>query len=574
MTNQLPEEVIRVHEKSLRLLDESQEQLKLMSETFRKAVVRLTIAARCDDQRLNEILDQIKSVVRNDIDLNQLDVYLDDLLVEVNRNEKDPESTEHAGFGKCLRQDLGRFDFSAQAEPYRKRIQVLADNDMADDELSIELLEIVNDIVAESGNKGTAQDIELSEVKSYADEMRASLELGNDVNDESSVTAILEELADDIAHYAHYRQVDEKRTNGTVASDATGATAGVSEALIDLLNGMNLPESTRQDHQSICRQLDSQFESTEQWKAVIENIAALINKSIGVLQGEKRELQAFIKKITDQLAEIDQYVRQSRQERIDTVNESSKLKDSVDNNVEAIKDTVNTADDIAQLKDDVQEHLSEIRKRVEEHQLAETEREEISKQGYAHIISELARTQKETLMLKEQLQESQQKMLRDPLTGLPNRLAYEERVAVEINRSKRNKAPLCLAMWDVDHFKKVNDNYGHDAGDRVLKLLAKIIVSRVRKVDMFARIGGEEFVLLMPDTAIEDALNLNNQLRQNLEDSGFHYKGSPCPITSSVGIATFEESDTPEQILLKADKALYTSKREGRNRCTVYSHSS
>jgi diguanylate cyclase len=161
-------------------------------------------------------------------------------------------------------------------------------------------------------------------------------------------------------------------------------------------------------------------------------------------------------------------------------------------------------------------------------------------------------------------------MLRDPLTGLPNRLAYEERIALEINRSSRSDAPFCLAMWDIDHFKHINDTYGHDAGDRVLKLLAKIIVDRVRKVDMFARIGGEEFVLLMPDTPIDHALDLNNHLRIKLEESGFHYQGSPCQITSSVGIAAFEANDTPEQLLKNADNALYQSKREGRNRCTVY----
>lgn len=574
MMSQLPEEVIRVHEKSLRMLDESQEQLKNISEIFRKAVVRLTIAARGDDERLNSVLEQIKSTVKNEIDIDQMDVYLDKLLVEINRTENSADSSEVHGFHGCLQQNLGRFEFSTHAEPYKKKIQTLIDSQPGDEELSIHLLELVNAIVNETGNHGSENEIELSEVKSYAHEMRSSLEIGTDVNDESTVKAILEELADDIALHAHNRLISKRRESDSVVSDERSATEGVSEALIDLLNDMNLPESTRQDHQSICRQLDGHLEGAKQWKVVIENIGALINKSIGVLQDEKQELQAFIKKITDQLAEIDQYVRQSRQERIDTVNESSKLKDSVDTNVVAIQDSVSTADDIAQLKYDVQGHLSEIRKRVEEHQQAESEREELSKQGYAHIISELTRTQKETLMLKEQLQESQQKMLRDPLTGLPNRLAYEERIAVEINRSKRNKAPLCLAMWDVDHFKKVNDTYGHDAGDRVLKLLAKIIVTRIRKVDMFARIGGEEFVLLMPDTAIDDALNLNNQLRRSLENSGFHYKGSPCPITSSVGIAALEGHNTPEQILQNADRALYQSKREGRNRCTVFAHNS
>ncbi len=173
-------------------------------------------------------------------------------------------------------------------------------------------------------------------------------------------------------------------------------------------------------------------------------------------------------------------------------------------------------------------------------------------------------------MLKEQLHESQKKMLRDPLTGLANRMAYEERIAVEINRCKRNSEPLCLAMWDIDHFKKINDTYGHDAGDRVLKFLSKIIHMRLRKVDMFARIGGEEFALLMPDTDLKNALGLNNHLRRCLEHSGFHYKGTPCPITASVGITRIETHDNPETAMRKADEALYQSKGAGRNRCTVF----
>lgn len=573
MTNKLPDEVVKVHEKSLRLLDKSQEQLQHVSEVLRKAVVRLTIAARSEDKQLNEILEQIKSSVRNDIDLEQLSLYLDKLVIEINRSEDSAIPVSLSGFYTCLKQDLEGFDFPSLAEPYQARIQAFVDNELADNDISMQLLELVNDIAGEAGNNGAAHDVEFSNVKTFDSKVRASLALDSKENDDSDVSTILDELAHDITQYAQNNTDSEAPDSERVISDGGSTVQNISETLIELLNRINLPESTRQDHQSINRQLDSKLEGAEQWKAVIEDIAALINKSIGVLQDEKKELQAFIKIITDQLAGIDQYVRQSRQDRIDTVNESSKLKDSVDTNVVAIQETVGSTDDIAQLKNNVEDHLSEIKKSVEEHQLAETEREEMSKQGYAHIISELARTQKETLMLKEQLQESQQKMLRDPLTGLPNRLAYEERIAVEINRTKRKNEPFCLAMWDIDHFKKVNDTYGHEAGDRVLKLLSNIIQTRVRKVDMFARIGGEEFVLLMPDTAIEGALNLNNDLRKSVENSEFHYKGARCPITSSVGIAVFEEYDTPEQILIKADKALYQSKREGRNRCTIYKHS-
>ena len=570
MFSKLPDEVVKVHEKSLRLLDESQEQLNHVSEMLRKAVVRLSNAARGDDDRRNKVLDDIKSTVNDDIDLHRLGEKLDSLLVDVNQTEGGSATAHAGGFCSILQQDLGRLDFSPQAQPYKRRIQDLLDGQASDHEMSIALLELVNDITHEASQNDSPSDQSISEVKSFADEIRSSLALNLEVNDAGSVTAILEELADDVADFAQKRDIQQYENPAVRGADNGSEAKSISEALIVLLNTVNLPESTRQDHQSICRQLDGQLEGADQWKSVINDIAALINKSISSLQGEKIELEAFIKKFTDQLAEMDQYVRESRQQRIDTANESTILKDSVDGDVVAIQETVKSADNIDQLKNDVQGHLSQIRKRVEEHRLSEIKREEMSTQGYANIIDELARTQKETERLKEQLQESQRKMLRDPLTGLPNRLAYEERIVLEINRSVRSNGPFCLAMWDIDHFKHINDTYGHDAGDRVLKLLAKIIVERVRKVDMFARIGGEEFVLLMPDTPIDHALDLNNQLRIKLEESGFHYKGSPCQITSSVGIAAFEDNDTPEQLLKKADNALYQSKREGRNRCTVH----
>jgi diguanylate cyclase len=129
---------------------------------------------------------------------------------------------------------------------------------------------------------------------------------------------------------------------------------------------------------------------------------------------------------------------------------------------------------------------------------------------------------------------------------------------------------LCLALWDIDHFKKINDRYGHGVGDRVLKLFADIIQSRIRKVDLFARIGGEEFVLIMPDTSIENALNLNNTLRVMLEECNFHYEEQHCQITSSVGLAEFRRGDEADIVLERADKALYHSKNNGRNQCTVY----
>jgi diguanylate cyclase len=235
-----------------------------------------------------------------------------------------------------------------------------------------------------------------------------------------------------------------------------------------------------------------------------------------------------------------------------------------------IQNKVSSADDIDVLKEGISIHLKKIREEVEENDLVEKEKEKMSAESYANITGELSSTQEELAELKEQLEETKSQLLHDSLTGLYNRLAYEDRVEVEFSRSRRIKSPLCLAMWDIDYFKKVNDNYGHDVGDRVLKAFSDVIMKRIRKTDMFARIGGEEFVLLMPDTSSDVALTLNNELRETFMKCKFSYEDTTFSATSSVGIADFTEGDTPESVLKKADLALYASKDTGRNCCTVF----
>ena len=122
----------------------------------------------------------------------------------------------------------------------------------------------------------------------------------------------------------------------------------------------------------------------------------------------------------------------------------------------------------------------------------------------------------------------------------------------------------------MDHFKTINENYGHDVGDQILKVFADIIHTRVRKVDLFARIGGEEFALLMPDTPMDMALMLNQKLRVMVEQCDFQHEGKPVAITSSVGLAEFQQGDEIISVLQRADQALYWSKHDGRNKCTVY----
>ncbi|MEM9058329.1 MAG: GGDEF domain-containing protein, partial [Pseudomonadota bacterium] len=123
------------------------------------------------------------------------------------------------------------------------------------------------------------------------------------------------------------------------------------------------------------------------------------------------------------------------------------------------------------------------------------------------------------------------------------------------------------AIWDIDFFKRVNDSYGHQAGDRLLAAVARLLSDSTRVEDFVARLGGEEFVVLFPATDLAAARPLVERLREKIAAAKFHFRGSPLPVTVSCGLTEFRAGDTPTAVYERADKALYEAKSAGRNRC-------
>jgi diguanylate cyclase len=155
----------------------------------------------------------------------------------------------------------------------------------------------------------------------------------------------------------------------------------------------------------------------------------------------------------------------------------------------------------------------------------------------------------------------------DPLTGAANRKSFDERFAQEIGRRARGGAPMAILLWDIDDFKVVNDSYGHRAGDRVLQSVAGCFKAAVRGSDFVARIGGEEFVVLLSGLKLGDALPIANQLRMAVESLRFHFRGTPVRVTVSCGVTELHGADAAEAAFDRADAALYRAKRGGKNLC-------
>ena len=151
----------------------------------------------------------------------------------------------------------------------------------------------------------------------------------------------------------------------------------------------------------------------------------------------------------------------------------------------------------------------------------------------------------------------------DSLTGIYNRYKTNEEIEIEIGRNKRYDEKFALAMFDIDHFKRVNDTYGHEIGDYVLQEISAIVTKEIRESDRFGRWGGEEFMLILPKLNKAEALHVSEKLRSKIENHEFKDVGR---ITISIGVSIFESSDTKESLLKRVDNALYRAKDEGRNR--------
>jgi diguanylate cyclase len=200
-----------------------------------------------------------------------------------------------------------------------------------------------------------------------------------------------------------------------------------------------------------------------------------------------------------------------------------------------------------------------------------------------YLIAENNKMRKETNNLQSHLDESHQQIenlrenlevaeetgMRDPLTSLWNRRAFDHMLELQVETAAKNNTPICLILADVDHFKKVNDGFGHLIGDEILRLVAGTISKNVKGRDFVARFGGEEFALILPQTALDNALKLALQVRHQLEIQKWFVSKRNQPvgtITASFGVAQLLLGESKEALVGRADSKLYEAKLAGRNR--------
>lgn len=336
----------------------------------------------------------------------------------------------------------------------------------------------------------------------------------------------------------------------------------IEDTLLGLLDDLTLPERHRPQAEAMRDRLQNGLN----WYELIPILDDLATLMLAITDSGQHEFEAYLQHLNERLESFQSNLQAASDGHADNRSAAREMDTQIREQVDGLQSSMQEAADLEDLKHVLENHLEGLLGTMDQHQKQRDEREHEIAARLQSLAERVAHMEQEALGYREHLEEQRQKALIDPLTSLPNRAAWSERLEHEVHHCQQHGNTLLLAMLDLDHFKRINDNYGHLAGDKVLKIIASVLRKRLRGTDFIARFGGEEFVMLMPDTSLVTGAKLLETLRASIEACPFHFKGERVTITLSVGFTALKTAEHSDQALKRADQALYRAKNGGRNR--------
>ncbi|WP_344805602.1 GGDEF domain-containing protein [Allohahella marinimesophila] len=350
--------------------------------------------------------------------------------------------------------------------------------------------------------------------------------------------------------------------------DATPSTPGLSafgehvqKTLLHLLSSMTLPDSAVRDLEK-AREKILAGASDSELMLLLDEVAALVIAALGKGQ---RDFETFLRSLDDRLSGIHAFITEAHKHQEEALGSKQSFRKAIKDQVSTIQSDVAEADSLSHLQASVRTHLDSLITSLDAFVEHEDQREQTLLSSLASLKVKTAELESQTAELKIRLKEERNRALTDGLTGVPNREAFETRILEEFERWSRYRNPLTVAVCDIDLFKRINDSYGHLAGDRVIQIVAKELAKRLRRTDFFARYGGEEFVIIFPETKLEAAEVALEKMRKVVSELPFHFRGEQVQVTVSFGVTEFTEGDTRQSAFDRADGAMYSAKDNGRN---------
>jgi len=469
-----------------------------------------------------------KAIARISISAKGINDQLDKLLQKIQKNSRDKNDA-------ALDLDLEELSNLLAKMDVTQPVQ-LTEESNSDEDFHSYLLRLINQLQFDT------------DYNTRIDEFKASI--GNMDNDQclSGLAEILNEL---LLH-----EPSDK--------------ASIQLVLISLIEKISLAHGSSKKLDSIKEKLDSDFDNTD-WGSYLDDIISEIHSIIHGINHEKIEMESLIVDVTRQLNEISSVLTDEQTDSLEGRKDATNLQNLMTENVDNIQTQVNKENDIHKLKSSIKDHLVSIKSGVSSFVERDNVRFKKAEKRNSQLQQQIKFMEKESDELQQKLSENRQKLMFDTLTGVRSRLSYDEVLEQELSRWSRYQEAFSFAILDIDHFKRVNDQFGHNAGDKALKIVAKMMSKHIRKTDFLFRIGGEEFVLLLPKTTLQNAQPLVEKIRSSVGSSSFHFKQQRVDISLSAGLTSICSEDSAESIYERADKALYEAKNNGRDQLILKS---
>lgn len=342
----------------------------------------------------------------------------------------------------------------------------------------------------------------------------------------------------------------------------SNVAAHIETILLGLLGELRVLDEQRPR----CDRLREQITQGLNWyelAAVLDELSGLV---LAGQQSRQTEFEAYLKQLNTRLAQFQGNLEQAQTAYSGSAASGAELEGTIREQVANLHEDVRSSEDLNALKANVEAKLDALLSNVDQARLMREQREEEVAAHLGTMVERIQVMELEAQTFRSHLEQQSLRAMLDSLTGLANRAGLQKRMEEEYERWQRYGGQLLLAVLDVDHFKQINDRFGHLAGDKVLRLIAQQLSRRLRKTDFIGRFGGEEFVLLMPGTSLEQGKDVLEQLRLDIRDCPFHFKNDRVTVTISLGYTAFSHGDKLEQVFDRADQAMYKAKQQGRDR--------
>ncbi len=503
-------------------------------ETLRKAVSRTSMMAEGIDPQLDLALKEIRNSIASNVDS-----------VAVNKVLKDLEP-------KLLKADKAR---DARAKKLRDTLHDLVD-----------LLErIPNHSVPQKQKKDF-----LTKVRSHWQSMHQWPDLV-----ESCIALIEATLEEPDEEQPGKRSLFKKlfskndsNNQGATEQNHPHILVDVAQTLTSLLDNLSLPENFDDQISDV----KSFLNDSKELKHIPKMVAETTNLALIALGKNQQDLTSYLSQLNSQLASINASIVTSYKSQKTLTNTRNDFNSSLQQQVSDTTTDVSQATDLNSLKNLIGDRLNTISSTMDQYQKQMLDQDKQAAQSISQLRNKVSRMEKDASTLRLNLQQKLAQAMTDSLTNLPNRAAYQDSILPLCNMNAKSNGQLALAVCDIDHFKNVNDTWGHLAGDKVLRLIPRQIRSALTEKDMAFRYGGEEFVILIPNTTPDAAKMKMEAIRQAVEKMPFNVQGQPVPITISIGIALLTGNETHEELFERADKSLYVAKDQGRNQVVFSSN--